>query len=343
MPSLPSSTDFTGSAVTEAGFKTAITNQREFLAGLLGSSGNQIDALVAMGVLGADSVSKTSGYTVVAADRGKVILCNGTFTLSLTAAATLADGFTFAVVNTGTGTITIDPNSTEQIDGVSTKTVGAGSSLIITCTGTAFYSLGGGSGAIGSSADIFTSSGTWTVPSGVSRAMFIVIGGGGGGGGTSGSLSSSGGNGGLGGLAVASCSQISGSITITVGLGGAGKTNNASGDNGGTSSASGSGVSVTATGGAGGAGTSSNNTSAANGDDGDGSVSTGTALRTGTINTQSAVILLGGTTRVPRNTQTSAIIWSSSSTYSAGAGGSGDSTNLGTGSGGVSGAVLIIY
>ena len=142
MPSLPISTDFTGSGVTEAGFKTAITNQREFLAGLLGTSGNKIDALIALGVLGSDTVSKTTAYTVIATDRGKAILCSGTFTLSLTAAATLGDGFTLIVKNTGSGAITIDPNSTELIDGASTKVIAAGDWAVITCTGTAFVTFG---------------------------------------------------------------------------------------------------------------------------------------------------------------------------------------------------------
>lgn len=142
MPSLPIATDFTGAGVTEAGFKTAITNQREFLAGLLGTTGNQIDALIALGSLGADTVSKTANYTVVAADRGKTILCDGTFTLSLTAAATLADGFIFLVKNIGSGTITIDPNSTELIDGANTKTLAADEWCVVNCTGTAFVTFG---------------------------------------------------------------------------------------------------------------------------------------------------------------------------------------------------------
>ena len=144
MPSLPLATAFTDSATTEAGFKSAITNQREFLAGLLGTTGNQIDALKAMGVPLNDTVAKTGAYTVIASDRGVTLLCSGTFTVSLTAAATLGDGFTFAVVNTGTGVITIDPSSTEQIDGASTKQISSGSSAIVTTNGTAFYSVGGG-------------------------------------------------------------------------------------------------------------------------------------------------------------------------------------------------------
>ena len=183
MPSLPISTAFTDSAVTEAGFKTAITNQREFLAGLLDTSGNQIDALRKLGVLGSDTSAKSGAYTVVLADRGVTFLCTGTFTLSLTVAATLGDGFTFAVINIGTGTITIDPNSTELIDGASTNSIAAGSWAIVTCTGTAFRTMGSVPSTFdGHNAELFTTVGTstWTKPNGVTKVKVTVIGGGGG-------------------------------------------------------------------------------------------------------------------------------------------------------------------
>lgn len=213
MPSLPIASDFTGAAVTEAGFKTAITNQREFLAGLLGTSGNQIDALVAMGVLGADTVSKTSAYTVIASDRGKVILCDGTFTLSLTAAATLGDGFTFAVINTGTGTITIDPNSTETIDGAATDTIAAGSWAIVTCTGTAFYTMGSvpATGAL-IGYQVFTSSGTYTKATNNPSFVIVQVVGGGGGATGGGGTSSFG----------TFCSATGGAVSTTGGSGAAG-------------------------------------------------------------------------------------------------------------------------
>lgn len=187
MPSLPISTAFTDSAVTEAGFKTAITNQREFLAGLLDTSGNQIDALRKLGVLGSDTSAKSGAYTVVAADRGVTFLCTGTFTLSLTAAATLGDGFTFAVINIGTGTITIDPNSTELIDGASTDSIAAGSWAIVTCTGSAFHTMGAvpATGAL-IGYQVFTASGTYTkATNNPSFVIVEVVAGGGGGGGYS--------------------------------------------------------------------------------------------------------------------------------------------------------------
>jgi hypothetical protein len=139
---LPAATDFTGAAITEAQFKTAMTSLRTHLADLLGVTGTPIVALQTLGALGNSWVSKTGAYAVVAADRGKLIGCSGTFTLSLTAAATLGADFSFAVLNYGTGTITIAPNSSEQIDGATTIVLAPGESCVVICTaGTAFRTL----------------------------------------------------------------------------------------------------------------------------------------------------------------------------------------------------------
>ena len=81
--------------------------------------------------------NKTTAYTVVSGDLGAIINCtSGTFTVSLTAAATLGSGFNCWVWNTGSGVITIDPNSTETIDGVSTVVLRQGEGTQIVCNGT---------------------------------------------------------------------------------------------------------------------------------------------------------------------------------------------------------------
>ncbi|NBO56465.1 MAG: hypothetical protein EBU84_18160, partial [Actinobacteria bacterium] len=70
-------------------------------------------------------------------DLGKIINCTAnTFTVSLTAAATLGSGFNCWVWNTGSGTITIDPNGAETIDGVATLTLRRGEGTQIVCNGT---------------------------------------------------------------------------------------------------------------------------------------------------------------------------------------------------------------
>lgn len=81
--------------------------------------------------------NKTAAYTVVAGDLGKIINCtSGTFTVSLTAAASLSSGFTCTIWNTGTGAITIDPNAAETIDGVATLILRQGEGLAVVCNGT---------------------------------------------------------------------------------------------------------------------------------------------------------------------------------------------------------------
>lgn len=142
MTALPAATDFTGASITEAQFKTAITELRAYLSGLLGDDGEVITALQALGAVGSNIVSKSANYTVAATDRGKLIDGTGTFTLSLTAAATLANGFSFAVRNSGTGVITIDPNLSELIDGVSTLAYYPGESFVVVCSGSAFKTIG---------------------------------------------------------------------------------------------------------------------------------------------------------------------------------------------------------
>lgn len=84
--------------------------------------------------------NKTSAYTVVAGDLGKIINCtSGTFTVSLTAAATLGSGFNCWIWNNSTttsDTITIDPSSTETIDGRTTLVLRPGEGLQVICDGT---------------------------------------------------------------------------------------------------------------------------------------------------------------------------------------------------------------
>ena len=84
--------------------------------------------------------NKTAAYTVVAGDLGTVINFTGTtaFTVSLTAAATLGSGFNVTIWNTGivSSNITIDPATTETIDGVATLILRPGEGMQIVCNGT---------------------------------------------------------------------------------------------------------------------------------------------------------------------------------------------------------------
>lgn len=94
------------------------------------------------------SATKTADYTVVANDRGGLIKLSGTHTLSLTAAATLGDGWRCDIRNTGTGVWTIDPNASETVNGLTTFNVYPGENMRLICDGGAFYTMGNGTGLI---------------------------------------------------------------------------------------------------------------------------------------------------------------------------------------------------
>lgn len=149
MATLPPSSDFTGASVTEGGFKSAITTLRSYLNDLFGSdSSNKALARETLAVPISGTTAKTGTYTAVAADCGQVLNCTGTWTLTLTSAVTLGDGWNVAVANTGSGTITINTSLSQLIDGATSTTVLAGQTKLIHCTGAQFVTVGGGSGAV---------------------------------------------------------------------------------------------------------------------------------------------------------------------------------------------------
>lgn len=89
--------------------------------------------------------AKSANYTVLLSDYGTLLDCTNTIALSLTAAATLGDGFWFSVRNSGSGIVTIDPSGAETIDGAATIALGQGDSAIVWCNGTTFKTVGRGS------------------------------------------------------------------------------------------------------------------------------------------------------------------------------------------------------
>lgn len=88
--------------------------------------------------------AQSSGYTAVASDRGKVIYYTGAggVTLALDPAATLTNGWYTVLRNDSSGTITVDPNSSETINGATTLAVNANTGIIIFCNGSLFYTVG---------------------------------------------------------------------------------------------------------------------------------------------------------------------------------------------------------
>ena len=100
--------------------KAVFSALRDFLAGLLGTDGATATALATLGAPLSGYVAKTTTYSAVAADKGKLIDCTGTWSLGLLAAATAGDAFCIGARNSGTGTITIDANLSETINGATT-------------------------------------------------------------------------------------------------------------------------------------------------------------------------------------------------------------------------------
>ena len=89
-------------------------------------------------------VSRSSNTILAGSDVGKMFQATAAFTQTLTAAATLGDGW-FCAYNAGGFSIVLDPNASELIDGATTKTV-TGSGLIY-CNGSAFFTVGFGAPA----------------------------------------------------------------------------------------------------------------------------------------------------------------------------------------------------
>lgn len=87
-------------------------------------------------------VARSSNVILGVSDYGRVVSATSTFTQTLTAAATLGDGWWCGYVNTGTGVITIDPNSTETINGLTSIVMSPGDSCLIYCDGSNFISIG---------------------------------------------------------------------------------------------------------------------------------------------------------------------------------------------------------
>lgn len=81
--------------------------------------------------------SRTGNSILVSADQGHLIkITSGTFTQTVTAAATLGNGWYVMYQNTGTGYVTIDPNGAETINGASTLMIQPDTTYFIISDGT---------------------------------------------------------------------------------------------------------------------------------------------------------------------------------------------------------------
>ena len=138
---LPVSSGGTGAATANTALNALLPSQSSQSGKFLTTDGTDTSWATAGGGSSTLTIqNKTAAYTVVAGDLGTIINCtSGTFTVSLTAAATLGSGFNCWIWNTSatsTDAITIDPSGAETIDGVSTLILRRGEGTQIICDGT---------------------------------------------------------------------------------------------------------------------------------------------------------------------------------------------------------------
>lgn len=87
----------------------------------------------------------TSSITIIETHRARVISCiAGSVTVSLPPADSLGNAFFFALRNNGTGTVTVQPQTNERIDGLTALALAPNESCFVFCSGDAFYTIGYG-------------------------------------------------------------------------------------------------------------------------------------------------------------------------------------------------------
>lgn len=109
------------------------------------------------GILSAAQFVKTDNYAVVAADKGKTLIADKATPISFDfdAAATLTGDYLVIVKNEGAGTLTLNPDGAETIDGEASLDIKSGDSLLVYSDGTNLRTaLAGGGG--GNPAGLFS-------------------------------------------------------------------------------------------------------------------------------------------------------------------------------------------
>lgn len=176
--------------------------------------------------------ARTSNTILGTSDIGTLIdITSGTFTQTFTAAATLATGWWCYIKNSGAGDITLDPNSSELIDGLTSYVMYPGEVRLVQCTGTAFTTI-----VLQSFVRTVTSTMTFVKPPGYTVFEGDAWSGGNSGQRTGSASNSSGGAGGGCAPFTIPTSITSSSFTITIGAGGLAVTTAANGNLGGNTS-----------------------------------------------------------------------------------------------------------
>lgn len=118
-------------------------------------------AIAALSTSGSSTLkftTTTGALTLDATHNANIVQLTGSTarTFAFTAAATLTNGWWCIIENSSTAELTVDPNSSELIDGLSTYIMYPGEVRIVQCTGSAFNTIltNGGTATL-------TGSGTW--------------------------------------------------------------------------------------------------------------------------------------------------------------------------------------
>jgi hypothetical protein len=211
----------TAPTIASANLTTALT-----LAGAAGTSGQVLTSagsgLPTWAAAGATVVlsTRTSNTILASGDNSTLVdITSGTFSQTFTAAATLGSGWFCYIRNSGTGDITLDPNASELIDGLSTYIMYGGETRLVQCTGTAFTSV-----VLSPFYRAFTASGTFTKPPGYSCFSGLIWSGGSSAGKRTNPTVASGGGGGGSGDFILPSASFAATETITIGAGGLGRT-----------------------------------------------------------------------------------------------------------------------
>jgi hypothetical protein len=167
--------------------------------------------------------TRTSNTILASADASTLVaITSGTFTQTFTAAATLGSGWFCYIQNLGTGDITLDPNGSETIDGLTSYIMYPNEVRLVQCNGTSFNTI-----VLNPFTRSYSATSTFTKPPCYSQIYAECWGAGGGGG--SGGYSSAtyptdGAGGGGGGYMFRHilASALSSSTTVTIGAGGTG-------------------------------------------------------------------------------------------------------------------------
>lgn len=108
-------------------------------------AGNGLEAISTTLNVDFPIATKNATYNVGVNDRATMLTnTGGTITFNLPPAATVGDGWFIGAINEGSGSLTLDPNGAETIDGQSTKVLAIGESCFVVSDGANFRTIGYG-------------------------------------------------------------------------------------------------------------------------------------------------------------------------------------------------------